>query len=321
MRTTILSKPFAGIKRLFIGQRGLILKKFIMTIVGVLLFCVLAWVVLYMYGQTKTYTPKETKFFTPEIEVIAHRGGALEAPENTLYAFEHAVTISPKVILELDVHYTSDKQIVIHHDPVLDRTTDGSGPVKNKSLEEIRKFDAAHYFQDETGRYSLRGKGIRIPTIIELFDKYPDTRMIIEIKPNDRDLAKDLYDIVKKYNRLDKTIIGSEHSRLVQYLRSIDENVLTTAGQDEVLRSLMLLNIRLPSLDTMKADAYCIPESSSGIRVLTPGLLEEINKRHKKAYIWTINNDEDMKRLIKDKVHGIITDRPKALSSLLIPLN
>jgi len=292
-----------------------------MTIVGVLLFFVLAWAVLYMYGQTKTYTLKETKFFTPEIEVIAHRGGALEAPENTLYAFEQAVTISPKVILELDVHYTSDKQIVIHHDATLERTTNGTGELKNKSLEELRKLDAAYNFQDEGGQYSLRGKGINIPTIIELFDKYPDTRMIIEIKPNDRDLIKDVYELAKKYNRLDKTILGSEHSRLVQYLRSLDKDVLTTAGEDEVLRSLMLINMHLQSFDTMTADAYCIPESASGIQVLSPILLGEINKRHKKAYIWTINKTEDMQRLIKEKVHGIITDRPKALSSLLIPLN
>lgn len=296
------------------------MKRFIMTIVGVLAFCAFSWVILYMYGQTKKYAPKETKFFAPEIEVIAHRGGAIEAPENTLFAFEHAVSISPKVILELDVHYTSDRQIVIFHDDTLERTSDGTGLIKNKTLEEVRKLDAAHNFKDEAGAFSMRGKGIRIPTIIELFDKYPDTRMIIEIKPNERDLAKDLFDLVKKYNRLDKTIIGSEHSRLVQYLRSLDENVLTTAGRDEVLRTLMLLNIKLESLDSMKADAYCIPESSSGIPVLSQALLGEISKRHKKAYIWTINETEDMKRLIKEKVHGIITDRPKALSSLLIPL-
>lgn len=297
------------------------MKKFILTVVCVLIISICAWGLLFMYGQTKVFSPKETKFFTPEIEVIAHRGGAIESPENTLFAFENAVTISPKVILELDIHYTKDQQIVIHHDELLDRTTNGTGLLKNQTLEELRKLDAAYNFKDENGQLSMRGKNIKIPTIIELFDKYPDTRMIIEIKPNERELAKDLYALIKKYNRLDKTIIGSEHSRVVQYLRTLDENILTTAAEDEVLRTLMLLNIHLQSFDAMKADAYCIPESASGIQVLSPGLLEEINRRYKKAYIWTINDTEDMKRLIKEKVHGIITDRPKALSTLLIPLN
>ncbi len=274
-----------------------------------------------MYGQTKVFSLKETKFFNPEIEVIAHRGGAIESPENTLFAFENAVTVSPKVILELDIHYTKDQQIVIHHDDLLERTTNGTGLLKNQTLEELRKLDAAYNFKDENGQLSMRGKNIKIPTIIELFDKYPDTRMIIEIKPNERELAKDLYALAKKYNRLDKTIMGSEHSRVVQYLRTLDKNILTTAAKDEVLRTIMLLNIHLQSFDAMKADAYCIPESSSGIQVLSHGLLEEINRRHKKAYIWTINDTEDMKRLIKENVHGIITDRPKALSTLLIPLN
>jgi glycerophosphoryl diester phosphodiesterase len=296
------------------------LRNFILIIVAVLGLSAAGWLFLYMYGQTKTYAPKNSKFFTPEIEVIAHRGGSLEGPENTLYAFENAATISPKVIFETDVHYTSDKQIVVFHDFTVERTTNGKGPIKNLSLEEVKKLDAAYYYQDEKGEFPLRGKGIQVPTIAELFEKYPDTRMLVEIKPNERDLAKDLYEIVKKYNRLDRTIFTSEHSRVLQYLRSLDSEILTNAGEDEVLRTLMLLSIKLGSLDSMHADVYCIPEESSGIKVLTPALLEEINKRHKKAYIWTINEMDDMKRLIKEKVDGIITDRPKALSTLLIPI-
>lgn len=274
-----------------------------------------------MYGQTKTYPIKENKFFKSEIEVIAHRGGSMESPENTLFAFENAVTISPKVILEMDVYFTKDKQIVVHHDSTLDRTTNAAGPLRNKTLEELKALDAAYNFKDAAGNFPLRGKGIQIPTIIEVFDKYPDTRMIIEVKPKDIELAKDLYDIAKKYNRLDKTIFASEHGGIVKYLRSLDENILTNAAEDDVLRSIMLLSLHLESFDSMKADVYCIPEKESGIQVYSPQLLAELHKRHKKAYIWTINETDDMKRLIKEKVDGIITDRPKALSSLLIPLN
>jgi glycerophosphoryl diester phosphodiesterase len=302
------------------SKKGAALKKLITTTAGTLIFFGFVWLCFVMYGQTKKFTPRESSFFTPEIEVIAHRGGALEAPENTLYAFEHAVSISPKVILELDVHYTKDKQIVIFHDRTLERTTNGTGELKNYTLEELRKLDAAYNFTNESGDYPLRGKGIQIPTIIELFDKYPDTRMIIEIKPNSQDLAVELYELVKKYNRLDKTIIGSEHSKLMQYLRAKDKDILTTAGQDEVLRTLMLMNLHLSAFDSMNADAYCIPERHSGIQVLSSRLLEILTNRSKKVYIWTINETSDMERLIKEKVHGIITDRPKALSSLLIPL-
>lgn len=297
------------------------MKRFVLTILGVLFFSAFAWVLLFMYGQTKTYPIKENKFFTPEIEVIAHRGGSDEAPENTLFAFENAVSISPKVILEMDVHYTKDKQIVVHHDDTVDRTTNGTGPIKNLTLEEVKNLDAGYRFQDEGGNFSFRGKRVQIPTIIEVFDKYPDTRMIVEVKPNDLELAKDLYELAKKYNRLDKTIFASEHSTVVQYLRTLDPSILTNAAEDDVLRTLMLLNARLESFDSMKADAYCIPEKESGIQILSDGLMAELHKRHKKAYIWTINDIEDMKRLIKEKVDGIITDRPKALSSLLIPLN
>lgn len=296
------------------------MKRFLFTIAAVLGFFGFAWVILYMYGMTKTYHPRAAQFFTPNMEIIAHRGGADEAPENTLYAFENAVSISPDVILELDVHFSKDEHIVVHHDSTVDRTTNGTGAVKDLNFGELRALDAGYNFQDPKGDYIFRGKGIKIPTIIEVFDRYPETRMIIEVKPNERELGKRLYDLAKKYNRLDKTIFGSTHSRVTQYMRSLDKKILTTAAEDDVLRSLMLLTAGLQGLDSMQADAYCIPETSSGIQVLSQRLLSELSRRHKKAYIWTVNDMNDMSRLIKAGVHGIITDRPKALSALVLPI-
>src|SRR5690606_21763941 len=158
---------------------------------------------------------------------------------------------------------------------------------------ELRKLDAGYTFKNPDGEFTFRGKGIQIPIIVEVFDRYPDTRMIIEIKPNERELGKQLYDLAKKYNRIDKTIFGSEHSRVIQYMRTLDDNILTTAAEDDVLRTLMLINARLEGIDSMNADAYCIPEKHSGIQVLTTTLLNELTRRHKKAYIWTVNDMED----------------------------
>ncbi len=301
-------------------SKGAALKRFVGTVIAALAFFAIVWVMLFMYGMTTSYHPKPNNFFTSNMEIIAHRGGADEAPENTLYAFENAVSISPEVILEFDIHFTKDKQIVVLHDSAIDRTTNGTGLVRDLTLDELRKLDAGYNFQDINGEYPFRGKGIQIPTIIEVFDRYPETRMIIEVKPKDRELGKELYDLVKKYDRLDRTIFGSSHSHVVRYLRTLDKNILTTAAEDDVLRTLMLINARLAGIDSMDADAYCIPETHSGIQVLTPVLLSELNRRHKKAYIWTINEMEDMTRLIEAGVHGIITDRPKALSSLLLPI-
>src|SRR5690606_4098212 len=114
---------------------------------------------------------------------------------------------------------------VVHHDSTVDRTTNGTGAVKDLEFGDLRALDAGYNFQDPNGENVFRGKGIKIPTIVEVFDRYPETRMIIEVKPNERELGKRLFELAKKYNRLDKTIFGSTHSRVTQYMRSLDKKI------------------------------------------------------------------------------------------------
>ena len=83
--------------------------------------------------------------------LVAHRGGSLLAPENTIAAFRMAVDEWWADMLELDVRLTRDGEVVVIHDPTIDRTTDGSGAVAELSLEEIRAFDAGYRFVDLSG--------------------------------------------------------------------------------------------------------------------------------------------------------------------------
>ena len=114
--------------------------------------------------------------------VIAHQGGEWLRPSNTLVAFDHAVELGVDV-LEMDIHQTQDGVIVLMHDATVDRTTDGSGAIKEMSFAEIRELDAGYYWTDDDGAtYPYRGQGIQVPTLEELFQRYPDMRMNIEIK-------------------------------------------------------------------------------------------------------------------------------------------
>lgn len=293
------------------------MQRFIIVIVSVLVFVFLVWGSAYFYSQGRTYEVKTVPFFKDQLEVIAHRGGALEMPENTIQAFEYATSLSPDVILEFDVHLTSDKKVVVFHDTLLNRTTNGDGPIHTKTLEELKQLDAAFNFENQNGDNIYRGKGFQIPTLDEVLEKFPDSRMIIEIKPNSIDAAVATFEVIAKYQRLNKTLIGSEHSPIVKYIKFKNPDMFITAGKDEILRSVMLENMSLERLDSMNADAYCIPEKHDGIKVLSPGLLAELKRRGKKTYIWTVNSTDDMARLIQFGVDGIITDRPKELLELL----
>ena len=138
-----------------------------------------------------------------EITAIAHRGASAYAPENTFAAFDLAVTMGIRDI-ELDVQFTSDSHIVAIHDEILDRTTDGTGPVSDMTLEEIQQLDAGSWFDK---RFSDE----KIHTLEEIFDRYKDDlHFHIEIKSKEAEgLAPRTCQLVRKYSRTDTTIITS----------------------------------------------------------------------------------------------------------------
>src|SRR5690606_39178428 len=114
---------------------------------------------------------------------IAHRGGAALAPENTLAAFRMAVGAWASDMIELDVRATRDGHCVVFHDATVDRTTDATGAVADFTLDQIRQFDAGHWFTPDGGTtFPFRGRGITVPTIDDVLGALPDTRLTIEVK-------------------------------------------------------------------------------------------------------------------------------------------
>jgi glycerophosphoryl diester phosphodiesterase len=112
---------------------------------------------------------------------IAHAGAQGHAPDNTLEAFELALEMGADT-LEMDAQITADGEIVLHHDGTVDRQTDGTGAVVELTLAELKELDAGHGFEDDDGGFPWRGQGVEIPTLEEVFDAFPDTYLIVELK-------------------------------------------------------------------------------------------------------------------------------------------
>ena len=113
---------------------------------------------------------------------FAHRGGSLEYPENTMASFQVAVDLG-YLHLETDTQLTRDGVLLAFHDETLARVTDLTGPVHGRTLEEIRRADAAYRFSHDGGRtHPLRGTGIGIPTLEEVLVGFPHTRFNIDAK-------------------------------------------------------------------------------------------------------------------------------------------
>src|SRR5215212_4458754 len=114
--------------------------------------------------------------------VIGHRGNRAYAPENTIESFAQAVAAGADAI-EFDVHVSADGIAVVHHDPTVERTTDGRGSIGRLTFDQLRELDAGANFTLDKGKsFPYRGKGHRIPSLDEVIEAFPSTPLLIELK-------------------------------------------------------------------------------------------------------------------------------------------
>jgi len=154
---------------------------------------------------------------------VAHRGASGERPENTLPAFALALEQGAR-ILETDVHPTRDGAVVILHDETLERTTDGEGPVSARGLAELQRLDAGHRFSTDGGAsFPFRGRGIRLPTLEEAFEAFPEARFNVEVKEGGRAFVERVVRSVADADREDRTLLTSGDDAVMAQLHAVLE--------------------------------------------------------------------------------------------------
>lgn len=245
----------------------------------------------------KGYQQQEMK----RLIIVAHRGGAALSPENTLAAIERAITEQADMI-EIDIHQTADNQIVVCHDESIDRTTDGSGLIRNLTLEEIRR----HSIVDAQGNVT----DLKIPTLDEVMDLVNGrTKLLIEIKRTDDiyiGIEQQLVDAIRAHNAQGWVTAQSFNDSVLDNLHEIDPSLR--------LEKLWICKLAgLPvgidgGFDNFDIDRY--PHVSSFnfyYRSVTDALIQKLHAHGKEVKIWTVKGPEDTPRL---NVDGIITDNP-----------
>jgi glycerophosphoryl diester phosphodiesterase len=249
--------------------------------------------------------------------VIAHRGGARLWPENTLYAFTRARDLGVDV-LEMDLQVTADGVLVVMHDSTLDRTTDGTGPVNRLSLSELKKLDAAFRFSPDGGLgFPLRGRGITVPTLREVFDALPGMRFNIEPKQSQPSIIRPLCRMIRERGMTARVMVGSFSQQVLEEFRSECPEVATSASAAEVSAFLATKTGGPTPARSIAAQALQVPEQIGGQSLLTRELVEAAHARKLQVHAWTINDEESMKRLIALDVDGIMTDYPDRLIKVL----
>ena len=291
-------------------------KKWIRSLLGIILA---ALVLLRLFAKP---APDATYYSNPRpaVLVIAHQGGDGVWPGDTLYAYEKAVELGADV-LEMDAHITKDGEIVLMHDEKVDRTTDGAGLIEDLTLAELKKLDAAYQWSNDDGQtFPFRGQEIQVPTLRELFEKFPDMRYLIEIKLTKNPIAQRFCDLIREYHMEDKVIVGSFHDDAMAMFRETCPEVATGASQGEVTSFVILGKIFLSGWISPHYQDLQVPwekSESKGIQVMTERFIREAHAKNIKVEPWTVNDPELMKQYIAWGVDGIITDRPDLLLEVL----
>ena len=245
---------------------------------------------------------------------MAHRGGAALAPENTLPAFRQALDWWRSDILELDVHPTRDGEVVVIHDGTVDRTTDGAGPVAERTLDEICGLDAGFRFSPDGGNsYPYRGQGIVIPTLAEVLAAFPGVRVNVEIKDG-RAQAR-TREVVAEAGAESRVLVAaarrSDRDRMADYPGAV-------SGSEEELKHFFLLHrVRAARVFRPRVDAFQLPVRHRGRDVVSARLVRDAHAHNIAIHVWTVDTVEEMHRLLGAGVDGIVTDRPDRLARVL----
>lgn len=250
---------------------------------------------------------------------FAHRGGSLLRPENTMAAFEHGMSFGADA-LELDIQQTRDGELVVVHDPTLERTTNGAGPVAAYTLDELRGFDAGYTFTtDEGATFPFRGQGVTIPTLREVFELFPSTRINIDLKESTPDREERLWTLIQEFEAAERICAGCfDHMALVRFRRLTGGRVATSASPREVRNFLLAAMSHTTRMWLRPAyDALQVPDTYGAIRIISRTSVEAAHRIGIDVHVWTVDERAHMQALLALGVDGLMTDRPDVLADVL----
>jgi len=225
---------------------------------------------------------------------VAHRGASSERPENTVPAFELAIEQGADVI-ECDVRRSSDGALLVLHDATVDRTTSGTGELRGMTAAEARALDA--------------GEGTRIPELSEVLS-LARGRVRVNVDLKEADVVDDAVAAVRAAG-------AEEGVTFISFLPEAWERLDELAPDSPVIH-LVDSAAGLASLAMGDAGSQLV---ATGVGVpfaiVNEGIVERMHRHGYGVFAWTVDDEDEMRRLIACDVNGIVTNRPGALSEVI----
>ncbi|MEY2426416.1 MAG: glycerophosphoryl diester phosphodiesterase [Actinomycetota bacterium] len=261
----------------------------------------------------------------------AHQGGAREAPSSTLFALRQAVAAGADG-LELDVHATADRAVMVCHDETVDRTTAGTGAIAQLAYADLRTLDNAHWWvpgevvapDRAADEYVHRGKAAADPSfgiasLRDVLEEFPHVFLNLDIKqtaPAVEPYEQLVADLLREFGRTDDVIVASFDDRATDAFSAVAPEVSTSCGT-LVTASIWQAVQDGKALPETRHHALQVPAALRETVVVDERFVARAHDHGLAVHVWTIDEPEEMERLIDLGVDGIMTDRPSVLEALL----
>jgi glycerophosphoryl diester phosphodiesterase len=246
---------------------------------------------------------------------FAHRGGGGEAPENTLEAFEIAVSLG-YVYIETDAHLTRDGVLVAFHDERLDRVTDRTGAISELVIAEVEAADAGYMFSlDGASSFPFRARGIRVPRLEEILVRWPAAR--VNIDPKSDACVGPLVALLDRLGAWERVCVGSFSDHRLRLIRRHGRRrACTSMGP----RAVALARVAAVSgwMPRLGADCVQVPIRQGSVRIVTGRFVQAAHRAGLAVHVWTINDEATVDELLDLGVDGVMTDRVRMVQEVFM---
>ncbi|AOM83485.1 glycerophosphodiester phosphodiesterase family protein [Salisediminibacterium beveridgei] len=274
-----------------------------------------------------------------DVKIIAHRGASGHAPESTTYAIDQAIEMNADWI-ELDIQITEDGHLVAFHDDEISRTSDGEGEIGDYTLAELQELDSGSWFNEEyPDKADAAFAGAEILTLEEIFDTYgSEVNYYIETKSTylNEDMEEPMVEMVENFGYEENVIIQSFHQDSLETISELNDELtlvqlLWWEVDEETGELNEWLDITPAPNDMTDEDFETIGDYADGLgmhldyydgtEVIDEAFVQTMRDHDFMVHVYTINDEEDMERLIDWGVTGLFTDFPDRLDNVLQNLN
>ncbi|MFU0800278.1 MAG: glycerophosphodiester phosphodiesterase [Xylanivirga thermophila] len=266
------------------GKKGIVISIIILAVIG--------------FGMVNNFITDEVMYLGRDINIAGHRGSITDAPENSLPAIMNALEKGANFV-EIDVQQTKDGVVVLHHDKTLKKIAGISDNITDLTYKDLASIDIGC-------RFSNRYAGEKIPTLEEILVATKDKiNLIIELKSYNNtgnELAKKVVDLVEKHDMIKNCYIQSLDYKALQTVRKLNKDI--KIGQIIILSA--------GDLSTLDLDFYTIEQT-----MLSDAFVKKANRLNREVWVWTVNEEEDIRNVLLYNIDGIITDYPERIKDIV----